>query len=502
MLQRFTTGTFKVLSLSFFLAAAAVANADELRTQPISGYLGNDTALVGWADVNEADFPGFQAFAENYDLRPGPMDQVIQLQKALKTVGVERVFAIATFADLTQGGPLAVLPSTPDKVETVQLVMTTIVPKKVAKVVVHGNNVLVGSQQVLDRYTTESKETPNADLIAAVNQIQLPNAVVVQVPAASAMFLSPVLPELMTTLQLNDTTDINTVSSIAMSTRIVSLSASIPPQQAKLKVEMASEETASALAEITNAAMKKSQQTRSLQVKVDAKVAELDLPNKEAVDSAMDGLMTLLSPARASAKQMQRMNSLKQIGLAMHNYYAAYRSLPPQALASKDGKKLLSWRVLILPFLDQNELYQKFKLNEPWDSEHNLKLVDQIPFVYSGEIPSDAKSDGKTRMQTPLRSDSVFGRVGKATSFRDITDGTSNTLMVVEVPQSKAVIWTKPDDITAEGEVNASLFTADGEDGFLVGLCDGSVRKIASTVAAKTLTALLTMNGGEIIDEF
>lgn len=500
MHRKFTTTAFKVLSLSIFLAGAAFANADESRTAPISAYLGNDTVLVGWADVDDVDVPGFQAFAKKYDLRTGPMDEVTQLQKALKTVGVERIFAIATFADMSPGGPLAVLPSTPEKVETVQLLMTTIVPRKVANVIVHGDNVLIGSQKVLDRYTAKGKAKPYTELVAAVNEVQLPNAVIVRVPAASAIFLSPVIPELMNKLLLSDTTDLNTVSSIAMSTEIISLSASIPPQQAVLKVEMASEEMASALADITNSAMKNSEQTKNLQVKVDGKIAQLVLANNEAVESAMDGLMMLLAPAKASAKQLQRMNSMKQIGLAMHNYYDVYRTLPPQALGSKDGKKLLSWRVLILPFLDQNELYQKFKLDEPWDSEHNLKLIDEIPFVYSGEVPSNAKPNGKTRLQTPLRSDSVFGRVGQATSFRDIIDGTSNTLMVVEVPADKAVIWTKPEDVTAEGEVAPSLFTAEGEDGFLALFCDGSVRKIASTIATKTLVALLTMNGGEIID--
>lgn len=497
MNPKFRTTAFGMLITAIL---ASLANAEDATTDPIASYLGNDTAVVGWVDVNEVDLPGFQAFAEKYDIQTGPLDRAIQFQKALKTVGVKRAFALGTVADMSQGGPLVVLPSTSEQVETVHLVVTTMVPKEVTRVAIHGDNVLIGAQQLIDRYTAERQKKPHPALVAAVNEVKLPNAVVIRIPATAVVFLSPVIPELMESLRLTETTDQDAVQAMAMAIQTVSFAASIPPTQADLKVKMLSKETAESLGDIVNLGMEEFEQTESLEVKVEGETAQLSLPNKQAVEAGMNGLMELLSPARASAQQSQRMNSLKQIGLAMHNYYEAYRSLPPQALASKDGRKLLSWRVLILPFLGQNELYQKFKLDESWDSEHNLKLVEQIPFVYSGQLPRDGKPSGKTRLQTPLRSDSVFGRTGVATTFRDITDGTSNTLMVVEVPESKAVIWTKPDDIAAEDMVDASLFTADGEDGFLAGFCDGSVRKITASVAAKTLTALLTMNGGEVID--
>jgi len=87
--------------------------------------------------------------------------------------------------------------------------------------------------------------------------------------------------------------------------------------------------------------------------------------------------------------------NLKQIALAMHNYHDTYGTFPPHAIYSKDGKPLLSWRVMILPYIEQNNLYQQFHLDEPWDSEHNQKLMQQMP------------------RPTPRRKNSKFKRLGE-----------------------------------------------------------------------------------------
>ncbi len=102
---------------------------------------------------------------------------------------------------------------------------------------------------------------------------------------------------------------------------------------------------------------------------------------------------------------------------------------------------------MILPFIDQAELYQQFHLDEPWDSEHNIKLVDKMPPFL--ETDKD-KKPGTTRYVAPLTADSIFGKPGKANGFADITDGTSMTIFVVETLPSKAVIWTKPEDLVID----------------------------------------------------
>src|SRR5829696_8812925 len=82
-------------------------------------------------------------------------------------------------------------------------------------------------------------------------------------------------------------------------------------------------------------------------------------------------------------------NNLRFIGLAFHNYHDVNGALPSN-LKTKDGKPGLIWRVAILPYIQEDELYKQFKLNEPWDSEHNAKLIDRMPKWYT---PVRGKAD-------------------------------------------------------------------------------------------------------------
>ncbi len=210
--------------------------------------------------------------------------------------------------------------------------------------------------------------------------------------------------------------------------------------------------------------------------------------------------MTLLMPpvvaARAAAARAQAKNNLKQFALALHNYHDAYGHLPV-AQPSKDGKPLLSWRVHILPFVEQQQLYEQFKLDEPWDSDNNKKLIEKMPKIF--EIPGMTLAPGKTAYLVPTGEKMVFDGDRK-TTFNKITDGTSNTIMIVEANADQAVIWTKPDDLPIDLEKPlAGLGKARGNN-LLAAFCDGSVRVISGSIDPKTLAALLTMNGGEVVD--
>src|SRR5262249_6139038 len=161
------------------------------------------------------------------------------------------------------------------------------------------------------------------------------------------------------------------------------------------------------------------------------------LPNAKA--------LALLSKAaekvRLAAARMQSANNLKQITLALHNYESAYGRLPAHAIYSKDGKALLSWRVAILPFIEQDALYKKFKLDEPWDSPHNKKLIPLMPPIYK-PVRGKATEKFGTFYQVFFGNGAIFeGKSG--IRITDIFDGTSNTIMVAEA--GKDVIWSKPE---------------------------------------------------------
>jgi prepilin-type processing-associated H-X9-DG protein len=217
-----------------------------------------------------------------------------------------------------------------------------------------------------------------------------------------------------------------------------------------------------------------------------------------AVPIGIGAMIPAVQSSRAAARRVQSMNNLKQIGLAMHNHAAAHRTFPPAYKADKNGKPLLSWRVLILPFTEEQPLYREFHLDEPWDSPHNKKLIARMPAVYQSPT-SSVGGLGKTNYLTVRGKDTIFsGEEG--IGFASITDGTSNTIMTVEVPDSKAVIWTKPDDFEYDEENPMKGLIGLQPGGFNVGFADGSVHFIRSSIKPETLKAMFTRNGGEVID--
>jgi prepilin-type processing-associated H-X9-DG protein len=204
------------------------------------------------------------------------------------------------------------------------------------------------------------------------------------------------------------------------------------------------------------------------------------------------------APRDAASERVRRMrsaNNLKQLGLAMHIYHDSKGSFPPAAVFDKDGTPLLSWRVLLLPYLDQKKLSEEFHLDEAWDSAHNKKLLERMPKVY--EIDADSKKTGETVYLAFTGNGAVFeGK--KGIPITDITDGTSNTLMFVE--SARAVPWTKPEDLPYDAaKALPKLGTA--ATGFNAAFCDGSVRFINSKTPEKTIRSLITRNGGEILPD-
>ena len=190
---------------------------------------------------------------------------------------------------------------------------------------------------------------------------------------------------------------------------------------------------------------------------------------------------------------------MKQIALAMHNYAMANRRFPPAYKADAGGKPLLSWRVLVLPFVSEEggELYKQFHLDEPWDSDHNKQLIAKMPAVYR-DPNSTVAGQGKTNYLTVRNEKSVFpGATGVA--FGDIPDGTSNTIMTVEVPDDKAVVWTKPDDFAYDESDPIKGLGGMRPDIFLAGFADGSVHSLALSIDPTVLKALFTRNGREAI---
>jgi RNA polymerase sigma factor (sigma-70 family) len=234
-------------------------------------------------------------------------------------------------------------------------------------------------------------------------------------------------------------------------------------------------------------------------------------------------------PAQTAARRTKSMNNLKLIALAMHNYHDTYNHFPPPAIYSKNGKALLSWRVALLPFLEQDNLYKQFKLDESWDSPHNKAVAQAMPAIYA-PVGALYKQPDKTYYQVFVGTGAVFEggagkrrpasrtsgstgtetstggtvskppeiELGRGISIPQITDGTSITILVVEA--GTPVFWSKPEDLPfVPGQALpklGGLFNG----GFNAAFADGSVHWISKDADPETLSAAITRAGGEIID--
>ncbi len=208
-------------------------------------------------------------------------------------------------------------------------------------------------------------------------------------------------------------------------------------------------------------------------------------------------LLPAVQAARAAARRNVGINNLRQLVLAQLNYEAAKNSLPAHALYSDDGKPLLSWRVLLLPYMGHQELYRQFDLDEPWNSPHNKQLIPLMPEVFASPTSTLDRSLGKTNYVVPIGAGFVFDGTIKGSPLRSITDGTSNTICMLEVNDDVAPVWTQPSDLEVAPDTPLVGLGGQHAGVFLAAFCDGHVTSIAPTIDAQVFLSLLTKSGGE-----
>jgi prepilin-type processing-associated H-X9-DG protein len=212
--------------------------------------------------------------------------------------------------------------------------------------------------------------------------------------------------------------------------------------------------------------------------------------------------VALLLPAVSSAREAGRRaacsNNLRQISLAMLNYENNFKQFPPASKTDGDGPAM-SWRVAILPYLDEQSLYQQYDPKQPWDSPHNRKLLDTVPREF--RCPSNPSAgSSETDYVMVVGPHTVGGDPGsKGVGMPDITDGMSNTLLIVEV-HGLGIKWTEPRDITLK-ELIANMQSGKSPHprGFNVAFCDGSVQFVPVTIDAETLRRLATIDDGQSV---
>ncbi|QDU93889.1 DUF1559 family PulG-like putative transporter [Lignipirellula cremea] len=184
-------------------------------------------------------------------------------------------------------------------------------------------------------------------------------------------------------------------------------------------------------------------------------------------------------------RQSQGVNCLQQIAIACLDYHDNNKSFPPAASVDADGKPLLSWRVLILPYMGEQELYQKFHLDEPWDSEHNKTLLTQMPDVY--RMPASKSPAGTTVVLGNGGEEKGVFALKIPVQIGDITDGSSATILAVEAADEQAVPWTKPQDYDYEKTPGLKALVGSRKTEPLVVCCDGTVCRVPNSIEERKL---------------
>jgi hypothetical protein len=199
---------------------------------------------------------------------------------------------------------------------------------------------------------------------------------------------------------------------------------------------------------------------------------------------------------------------LRWIGQALRDYHTVHGRLPPAVVTGKDGRPLYSWRVALLPFLEQHHLHQRLKLDEPWDSPHNKPLLKNTPLCYLPRLGPEI-APGLTRFQVFVGPGTAFERDGL--TWDDFPDGPANTILVVEAAEPGP--WSKPVDLAyapdrplppLEGLFRKSVrflcYEVRRKPGFTACFGDGTTRFVSSSNGEETIRALITRNGGESVD--
>jgi hypothetical protein len=215
------------------------------------------------------------------------------------------------------------------------------------------------------------------------------------------------------------------------------------------------------------------------------------------------GLGLLLGPvrwARDAAIACQSESSLNQLQFAMFCYHDKYGCLPPAYVADPSGKPMHSWRVLLLPQIEQHELYQQYDFSEPWNGPNNRKLADQMPSIF--HCRSEPESTTYTNFVVIRGPDTAFPGA-ESTTFDQFTDGLGETILIAEIADS-AICWLEPRDLdvgemsfSANDEQRPSISSSRGRGPF-VGFASGiSGYWVSPSLAPEDLTALTTIAGGE-----
>lgn len=503
----------QTIAIALVALVAGYSPADDSKFDPaatarlIAPFVGEQAFAVVRVDLAAVDIDEWASRLTKWTGMTGkelnePRMRLRDMQGQLRKAGAREIYVVLSLADLPGGVPILVPTGPGTNAAAIVAAFEFLSPP--ASMEANGI-VAVGPNSAIDRLKS-LKPSPRPDLATALAAV--PNTIVqaVLVPGPDQRrVVEEMLPKLPAELGGGPG------SILSRGVRWAAFGIEAPPKAAlRLIIQSSDPAAAQALEGVIGKAVEFAAKA-GVEMELDLKPLipvlkpkisgdQLTLSVRED-DSAVAALVVgMANKARASASRMASMSNLKQLALAMHMYADTYRStFPAHAIYSKDGATpLLSWRVAILPFLDQEQLYKKFKLDEPWDSPNNKALIPLMPKVYLDPLAPRGADPGLTNYQVFVGPKAPWDNSSKGPSLpRTFTDGTSNTILIAQA--ADPVIWTKPEDLAFDPTKPLPKLGINPKLGFLVAMCDGSVRWIGPKVPEQTRKAAITPAGGEVL---
>ena len=461
---------------------------------PATDYIEGSTAILADIDLGKVDVEATSIWLN--EVYGGPKENptaamVRGFVDSLKGAGVSHLFVTAATRSIIDGGPIVIIPCENSAiVNGLATVILQNAPQDPAqKVFVRDHVVLAGAATAIDRVTV-GDGVERADLILPLRHDELlDHTLVIALPEESRRDLAELWPDRLpreSPIQFSPRAMAEDVQRIVISLRL-------PPDPMMLiRVETPNAIAVDRLRKVVEEMIAlRGDVKSSIEIKVD--VATLEL--RASPDALAKVAMTIIAPARNRASQQMNSNNMKQIGLAFHNYYDNEKHLPPLYFTDRDGKPLLSWRVAILPYIEQQAMYNAIRLDEAWDSEHNRQFSTVLIPTYCDNPPG-----AKTTMRLPVYPGSAWHGDGPPKVFRDLKDGTSNTIAAIDAPESAAIEWMNPQPwVLSVDDPMSDVFG--GRESATVVLFDGATMVLRkSDFNNDKLKAMLTIDGGETIE--
>jgi|GEM_PF-1780727 len=480
-----------------FPARAQSGAATYTAIQPL---LDQHTRIVAWCDLQETNLPACRDFLKQCDLHSTAMEFELNLleseRQRLEQHGVQQIWWISENPSFSSLSDCLIIPCSDTK--SVQGILSAAATKRQWTTVVLHGCVVSGTPEMVKSLTQKDGD-PQVSIRDALENSKAIEGIVATGNVLHSIDGLICLKSFSQAGKPDAAEDsLLKLARAAVDVNWLSLTSDRFPKSAAFRIKATSSATASIIAELTNSLLASGSAENAVKGRFAGDGSQLTLLGSSPEETIQ--LARRLFGLKDAETSSGSVESLKRLTIALHNFHDNYDQFPPQALVNTSGDRLMSWRVMLLPFLDQQKLYEQFHLDEPWNSEHNKQLISQMPDVFrpgNGQSPADFH----TCLLAPMTENSVFGSRGLPTRIQDVTDGTSNTLLLVEADVSKAVIWTKPEDLVVDVAAPILSLAPESTTGFWASYVDGSVRFILKDNSSKVIQAIMSMNGNDTMHE-